>query len=49
VVSRSKSGRTVTVRLEPDPLEGAEEWLQRNRLFWTGQLGRLATHFEEQP
>jgi DNA-binding transcriptional ArsR family regulator len=47
VVSRTKSGRIVTVRLERDRLEGAEEWLQRTRLFWTGQLGRLASHFEE--
>jgi DNA-binding transcriptional ArsR family regulator len=47
VVTRTKSGRTVTVRLRHDVLEDAEVWLQRNRLFWTNQLDRLATHFEE--
>jgi DNA-binding transcriptional ArsR family regulator len=49
LVKRSKRGRTVTVRLRRDVLEDAELWLRRNRLFWTNQLDRLASHFEEQP
>lgn len=47
LVQREKTGRTVTVRLDADRLESAELWLQRRRLFWTGQLGRLAERFEE--
>jgi DNA-binding transcriptional ArsR family regulator len=49
VVTRVKSGRTVTVRLHPDGLTEAEEWLHRTRLFWANQLDRLATHFKENP
>jgi DNA-binding transcriptional ArsR family regulator len=49
LVSRSKQGRTVTVHLEHDRLADAEAWLRRTRTFWTGQLARLAEHFEETP
>lgn len=47
VVGRAKAGRTVTVHLERDRLEDAEAWLHRTRSFWTHQLDRLATHYEE--
>ena len=47
IVGRVKSGRTVTVHLERGTLEDAETWLHRTRMFWTNQLDRLATHFEE--
>lgn len=49
LVSRTKSGRTVTVRLERVPLQTAEEWLHRTRTFWTAQLGSLAQAFEPTP
>lgn len=45
LVSRTKSGRTVTVSLRPQPLAEAEDWLRRNRTFWTQQLGNLADSF----
>jgi len=48
VVHREKAGRTVTVHLDAERLRRAELWLQRTRLFWTGQLGRLAASFEDQ-
>jgi predicted ArsR family transcriptional regulator len=47
VVGRAKAGRTVTVSLQRESLASAEEWLHRHRIFWTNQLDRLATHFEE--
>lgn len=47
LVSRTKSGRTVTVRLEADRLADAEQWLRRTRRFWAGQLAGLAASFEE--
>ena len=47
VVSRSKRGRTVTVRLEPEALAAVEEWALRTRSFWTGALDALARHVEE--
>ena len=46
IVSRSKQGRTVTVRLRREPLGEAEEWLHRTRTFWTEQLGHLAQSFD---
>ena len=49
LVSRSKQGRVVTIRLERERLDEAEEWLRRTGSFWTGQLDRLAQSFEEQP
>lgn len=42
VVTRSKTGRTVTVRLEPAGLAEAEVWLRETRAFWATQLGQLA-------
>lgn len=45
LVSRTKRGRTVTVRLEPERLRDAEEWLHRTRTFWATQLGNLARSF----
>lgn len=45
VVTRTKTGRTVTVSLRPQALQDAEEWLRRNRTFWTHQLGNLAESF----
>ena len=47
VVSRSKQGRTVTVRLEPHALVAAEDWLHDTRTFWIHQLGNLADHFAD--
>jgi DNA-binding transcriptional ArsR family regulator len=42
LISRSKSGRTVTVRLVPDPMEDAMNWLRRYERFWKASLDRLA-------
>lgn len=46
VISRTKSGRVVTVHLEREPLADAEAWLHRTRTFWQAQLGNLAASFE---
>lgn len=45
VVTRTKSGRTVTVSLRPEALEEAEAWLHRTRSFWTRRLDDLARSF----
>jgi len=47
VVSRTKTGRTVTVRLEPEPLGAAEDYLRRTRTFWIHQLDNLADRFAD--
>jgi len=46
LVTRSKSGRTVTVRLRPQPMREAIEWLQRYERFWSSRLDRLAAYAE---
>ena len=41
LVCREKQGRTVKVRLAPDPLKAAIDWLNRYERFWTRGLDRL--------
>ncbi|TMJ27150.1 MAG: helix-turn-helix transcriptional regulator, partial [Alphaproteobacteria bacterium] len=47
LISRSKTGRTVTCQLTPAPMEQAMEWLARYERYWTEQLDRLAAFLEE--
>src|SRR5579863_7107918 len=46
LVTRSKHGRTVEVRLSPAPLRAAAEWLRRYERLWSPALDRLAAHAE---
>jgi len=46
LITRSKQGRTVHVRLSPRPLRGATEWLRRYERFWSPALDRLAAYAE---
>ena len=46
LITRSKSGRTVTVRLRPQPMREAMDWLRRYERFWSGSLDRLAAYAE---
>jgi DNA-binding transcriptional ArsR family regulator len=46
LITRSKQGRTVAVRLAPEPLEEAMEWLRRYERFWSSSLDRLTTQAE---
>jgi DNA-binding transcriptional ArsR family regulator len=46
LITRSKSGRTVTVRLRPQPMREAMEWLRRYERFWSGRLDKLAAYAE---
>jgi DNA-binding transcriptional ArsR family regulator len=48
LITRSKSGRTVTVRLRPQPMREALEWLQRYERFWSSSLDRLTAYAESQ-
>ncbi|MDJ0514252.1 MAG: metalloregulator ArsR/SmtB family transcription factor [Methyloceanibacter sp.] len=49
LVSRKKTGRTVTCRLNADPMEHAMDWLEHYQRFWTERLDRLANFVEEDP
>jgi DNA-binding transcriptional ArsR family regulator len=46
LVTRSKQGRTVAVRLAPEPMKEAMDWLQRYERFWSARLDRLAAYAE---
>ena len=46
LISRSKVGRTVTVRLRPEPMREAMDWLRRYERFWSKNLDRLAAYAE---
>ncbi len=47
LITRSKTGRTVSVHLSPGPMREAMAWLQRYERFWTASLDRLAAFVEE--
>jgi len=46
LITRTKAGRTVTVRLRPQPMREAMEWLRRYERFWSTGLDRLAAYAE---
>jgi DNA-binding transcriptional ArsR family regulator len=46
LITRSKKGRTVTVRLAPEPMKEAMDWLRRYERFWSARLDRLAAYAE---
>ena len=41
LISRSKTGRTVSVELAPTPMQEAMEWLQHYERFWSKSIDRL--------
>src|SRR5215470_13714640 len=46
LITRSKTGRTVTVRLRPEPIREAMDWLRRYERFWSHSLDRLTAYAE---
>ncbi|HEY1309845.1 MAG TPA: metalloregulator ArsR/SmtB family transcription factor [Pseudolabrys sp.] len=46
LVTRNKSGRTVACRLRAEPMEKANEWLNRYQKFWTDRLDQLTAFLE---
>ncbi|HSK29548.1 MAG TPA: metalloregulator ArsR/SmtB family transcription factor [Candidatus Limnocylindria bacterium] len=48
LITRSKTGRTVSCRLAAEPMQEAVDWLNRYQRFWSDQLDRLAAFLEEE-
>lgn len=48
LVTRTKTGRTVSCRLAAESMEQAMAWLARYHKFWTAQLDRLEAFLEEE-
>jgi len=46
LITRTKTGRTVAVKLSPAPMQEAMAWLGRYERFWTASLDRLVTLVE---
>lgn len=46
LVTRAKTGRTVTCRLAAGPMEDAVDWLNRYQAFWSEGLDRLTAFVE---
>jgi DNA-binding transcriptional ArsR family regulator len=48
LITRSKVGRTVTVRLASEPMREAVDWLRRYERFWSASLDRLTAYAERE-
>jgi DNA-binding transcriptional ArsR family regulator len=48
LITRSKTGRTVSCRLNAGPMREAMGWLEHYRRFWSESLDRLAELLEEE-
>jgi DNA-binding transcriptional ArsR family regulator len=46
LITRSKSGRVVTVRLKAGSMRDAMAWLRRHELFWSARLDKLTAYAE---
>jgi DNA-binding transcriptional ArsR family regulator len=46
LITRSKSGRVVTIRLRPESMREAMAWLHRQERFWSGRLDKLTAYAE---
>jgi DNA-binding transcriptional ArsR family regulator len=47
LITRTKTGRTVSVNLSAGPMQEAMEWLRRYEGLWTVSLDRLVALVEE--
>jgi DNA-binding transcriptional ArsR family regulator len=47
LITRSKTGRTVSVHLSVEPMRDAMEWLSRYERLWTISIDRLVALVEE--
>uniref|UniRef100_B0SX10 Transcriptional regulator, MarR family n=1 Tax=Caulobacter sp. (strain K31) TaxID=366602 RepID=B0SX10_CAUSK len=47
LITRTKTGRTVSVRLSVEPMREAMAWLERYESLWTVSLDRLVAFVEE--
>ena len=46
LITRSKVGRIVTVRLRPEPMREAMDWLRRYERFWSRSPDRFVAYAE---
>jgi len=46
LIARTRRGQQFVLRLNPQGLKGAQEWLDYYRAFWTGSFDRLNDHLK---
>jgi DNA-binding transcriptional ArsR family regulator len=47
LITRTKTGRTVSIQLSVEPMREAMEWLSRYERLWTASIDRLVALVEE--
>jgi DNA-binding transcriptional ArsR family regulator len=47
LISRKKDGRVHRCKLNPKPMEQAEDWIEKHRKFWEASLDALARYVEQ--
>lgn len=47
LVKRRKDGRVHALRLEPKPMQEAQEWINRYRQFWEGNLDQFEKYLDQ--
>jgi len=48
LLRQERDGRVRRCHLEPEPLKRANAWVERYRVFWSGQLDALADFLERE-
>jgi len=49
LVARTRRGQQFVLRLDPEGLKSAQEWLDHYRAFWTSAFDRLDEHLIRNP
>ena len=49
LIVRTRRGQQFVMRLNPEGLKTAQEWLDQMRAFWTGAFDRLDEHLKRNP
>jgi len=49
LIARTRRGQQMVIRLNPEGLKTAQEWLEHYRQFWSGMFDRLDTHLKDHP
>lgn len=49
LIARSNRGQQRVIRLNPEGLKTAQEWLDHYRIFWNGTFDRLDAHLRKNP
>ena len=48
LIERAKEGRVVQCTLQPQPMQGAAEWISRYEKFWTEKLDALGRYLYQE-